>query len=84
MNKYWLARCCCCLPCTIVAVGHGLFKKFWPFGTRLRSTKPKLGGDRTRGARKTRCAPPPRQNTVNAPALPFLATLTNSYNAVTK
>ena len=26
------------LPCTIVAIGHGLLKKFWPFGTRLRST----------------------------------------------
>ena len=23
---------------TIVAIGHGLLKKFWPFGTRLRST----------------------------------------------
>ena len=22
---------------TIVAIGHGLLKKFWPFGTRLRS-----------------------------------------------
>ena len=30
--------CCCCLPCTIVAIGHGMLKKFWPFGTRLRST----------------------------------------------
>ena len=24
---------------TIVAIGHGLLKKFWPFGTRLRSTQ---------------------------------------------
>ena len=24
---------------TIVAIGHGLLKKFWPFGTRLRSTR---------------------------------------------
>ena len=23
---------------TIVAIGHGLLKKFWPFGNRLRST----------------------------------------------
>ena len=23
---------------TIVAIGHGLLKKFWPFGFRLRST----------------------------------------------
>ena len=23
---------------TILAIGHGLLKKFWPFGTRLRST----------------------------------------------
>ena len=23
---------------TIVAIGHGSLKKFWPFGTRLRST----------------------------------------------
>ena len=23
---------------TIVAIGHGLLKKFWPFDTRLRST----------------------------------------------
>ena len=23
---------------TIVAIGHGLLKKFWPVGTRLRST----------------------------------------------
>ena len=23
---------------TIVAIGHGLLKKFWPYGTRLRST----------------------------------------------
>ena len=34
---YWFKRCCC-LPCTIVAIGHGLLKKFWAFGTRLRST----------------------------------------------
>ena len=24
---------------TIVAIGHGLLKKFWPFGTRLRSAR---------------------------------------------
>ena len=23
---------------TIVEIGHGLLKKFWPFGTKLRST----------------------------------------------
>ena len=37
VKKYFLL-CCCCLPCTIEAIGHGLLKKFWPFGTRLRST----------------------------------------------
>ena len=34
--KLFRSSCCCCLPCTIVAIGHGLVKKFWPFGTRLR------------------------------------------------
>ena len=31
-------RCCCCYHVTIVAIGHGLLKKFGLFGNRLRST----------------------------------------------
>ena len=34
----YIRTCCCCLPCNHCSNGHGLLRKFWPFGNRLRST----------------------------------------------
>ena len=31
-------NCCCCLPCNHCSNGHGLLKKFWPFGNWPHST----------------------------------------------